>query len=110
MDNNNMKRNSTLFVIREVQIEPVHIHLKKKRERGAWVAQSGKHLTLAQVKISWFVSSSPASGSVLTAQRLEPALDSLPPSLSALPQLVLSLCLSKLMEKKFFFLKKDNSK
>ena len=27
--------------------------------RGAWVAQSVKHLILAQVMISWFVSSSP---------------------------------------------------
>ena len=38
----------------------------------SWVAQSVKHLTSAQVMISWFVSSSPASGSVLTAQSLEP--------------------------------------
>ena len=34
-----------------------------------------------------------ASGSVLTAQRLEPVLDSVSPSLSALPSL--ALCLSK---------------
>ena len=32
---------------------------------GTWVAQSVKHLTLAQVMISQFLSSSPASGSVL---------------------------------------------
>ena len=38
---------------------------------GAWVAQSVKHLTLAQVMISWLVSSSPTSGSVLTARSLE---------------------------------------
>ena len=44
--------------------------------RGAWVAQSVKGLTSAQVMISQFVSLSPASGSVLTAQSLEPALDS----------------------------------
>ena len=37
---------------------------------GAWVAQSVEHPTLAQVMISWFMSSSPASGSVLTAQSL----------------------------------------
>ena len=35
-----------------------------------------------QVMISRFVSSSPASGSVLTAQSLEPAWDSVSPSLS----------------------------
>ena len=49
---------------------------------GAWVAQSIKRLTSAQVMISWSVSSSPASGSVLTARSLEPASDSLSPSLS----------------------------
>ena len=48
---------------------------------GAWVAQSVKHLTSAQVMISQSVSSSPASGSVLKAQRLEPASDSVSPSL-----------------------------
>ena len=39
-------------------------------------------LASAQVTISQFVSSSPASGSVLTAQSLEPAWDSVSPSLS----------------------------
>ena len=47
------------------------------------MAQSVEHLTLAQVMISELMSSSPASGSVLTAQSLEPASDSVPPSLSA---------------------------
>ena len=56
---------------------------------GAWVAQSVEHPTSARVMISRFVGSSPASGSVLTAQSLEPASDSVSPSLSAL--LVLSL-------------------
>ena len=46
------------------------------------MAQSVKHPSLAQVAHSWSVSSSPALGSVLTAQSLEPALDSVPPSLS----------------------------
>ena len=46
------------------------------------------------VMISQFVSSSPAWGSVLTAQSLESASDSVPPSLSAPPLLVFSLCLS----------------
>ena len=61
---------------------------------GAWVAWSVKRPTLAQVMVSWFVSSSPASGSVLTAQNLEPALDSVSPSLSAHPLLTLCLSLS----------------
>ena len=38
--------------------------------------------TLTQVTISQLVSSSPTSGSVLTAQSLEPALDPVSPSLS----------------------------
>ena len=49
---------------------------------GAWVAQSVKRLTSAQVMISRSVSSSPATGSVLTAQNVEPALDSVSPSVS----------------------------
>ena len=40
----------------------------KKPSRGAWVAQSVGCLTLAQVMISRFVTLSPTSGSVLTAQ------------------------------------------
>ena len=62
--------------------------------RSARVAQSVKHLTLAQVVISRFKSWSPAKGSVLTAQSLEPASDSclsLSLSLSAPPLLILSL-------------------
>uniref|UniRef100_A0A667GN83 GB1/RHD3-type G domain-containing protein n=1 Tax=Lynx canadensis TaxID=61383 RepID=A0A667GN83_LYNCA len=49
---------------------------------GAWVAWSVKRPTSAQVMISRSVSSSPASGSVLTAQSLEPVSDSVSPSLS----------------------------
>ena len=56
---------------------------------GAWVAQSVKRPTSAQVMISRFVSSSPMSGSVLTAQSLEPASDSVSPSPSAPPPLAL---------------------
>ena len=59
------------------------------------MAQSVKRKTSAKVMILWFVSSGPASGSVLAAQSLEPASDyyvSL--SLSAPPQLVLALSLS----------------
>ena len=72
---------------------------------GAWVAQLIKRLTSAQVMISWFVGSSSALGSVLTAQILEPASDSVSPSLSAPPPLVLCLCLSlrnKINIKKIF--------
>ena len=60
-------------------------------EGGAYTAQSVKLLTSAQVMISRFLSSSPASGSVLTAQSLEPASDSVSLSLSAPPLFTLSL-------------------
>ena len=50
---------------------------------GAWVAQLVERLTSAQVMISQFVGSSPALGSVLTAESLELDLDSVSPSLSA---------------------------
>ena len=63
---------------------------------GTWVAHSAKRLTSAQVMISRFVSLSPASGSVLMARGLEPASESVSPSLSAPPHLhSVSLCLSK---------------
>ena len=61
--------------------------------RGAWVAQSVERPTSAQVMISRFMSSSPASGSVLPARSLEPASDSVSPSLSDPPPLVLCLSL-----------------
>ena len=57
------------------------------------MAQSVKHLTSAQVMISRLVGSSPMSGSVLTAQSLEPASDSVSP-ISVPPRLVLSTSLS----------------
>ena len=47
--------------------------------------------------------SSPASGSVLTAQSLEPALDSMSPSLSSPSLFALCLSLSKINTKKKFF-------
>ena len=47
----------------------------------AWVAQLVECLTSAQVMISWYLSLSPALGSVLTARSLEPALDSVSLSL-----------------------------
>ena len=60
---------------------------------GTWVAQSVERPTSAQVMISQLVSSSPASDSVLTAQSLEPALDSMFHTLSAPSPLMLCLCL-----------------
>ena len=65
------------------------------------MAQSVECLTSAQVRISQRVGSSPASGSVLTAQSLEPALDSVSPSLSAPPLLILPLSLSNEIKFKF---------
>ena len=63
---------------------------------GAWMVQSVKHPTLAQVMISQFVSSSPMLGFVLAAQNLEPALVSVSPPLPLpLPcSCSVSLCLS----------------
>ena len=57
---------------------------------GTWVTQLVKHLTLAQVMILWTMSSSPATDFVLTAQSLEPASDSVAPSLFS--PLVLAFC------------------
>ena len=68
------------------------LDLTSKDLWGAWVAQSVKCPTSAQVLISRFVGSSPTLGSVLTVQSLEPACDSVSPSLSAPP--LLELCLS----------------
>ena len=64
------------------------------------MAQSVQHLTSAQVMISRFVSSSSASGSVLTAQSLEPASDSVSPSLSAPPSIMLCLSVSLSLKNK----------
>ena len=59
-----------------------YLDLNHGSPRGAWVAPSVTHPTSAQVMISRSVSSSPTSGSVPTAQGLEPASDSVSPSLS----------------------------
>ena len=61
---------------------------------GSWVAELVKRPTLAQVMISQFVGSSPASGSVLTAWSLEPASDSVSPHLSLCPSPACTLSLS----------------
>ena len=60
------------------------------------MAWSVKHLTLAQVMILQFVGLSPASVSVLIAQILESASDSVSPSLSVPPPLALCFSLSKI--------------
>ena len=58
------------------------------------MAQSVERPASAQVMISRFVGLSPVLGSVLTARSLEPASDSVSPSLSAPPLLMLCLSLS----------------
>ena len=75
------------------------------------MVQSAKCQTSAQVMISQFVGSGPALGSVLTAQSLEPASDSVARSLSASPLLMLCLSLSKINKtlKKNFFLMTNNA-
>ena len=64
------------------------------------MAQLDKRPTSAQVMISRFVGSSPVSGSVLTAQSLEPASDSVSLSLFLCPSSAYILSLSKINIKK----------
>ena len=71
------------------------------------MAQSVKRRTSAQVMISQFVSSSPASGSGLTAQSLEPASDSVSPSICDPPLLI--LCLSLKINKNVLKIKKNKT-
>ena len=68
------------------------------------MAQSVELLISAQIMISQSMGSSPASGSVLTAQSLEPASDSVFPSLSAL-RCSCSVCLSLSPSKNEYTLK-----
>ena len=93
------------MVKQQALVQNKNSRIRLKISRGSWVAQSVKRPTSAQVMISPFVSLSPASGSVLTAQSLEPALNSVSPSLSALPLLSLSLSLSLFLS---LFLSKIN--
>ena len=69
--------------------------LKNSTGWGAWVAQSVERPTSAQVTISRSVGSSPASGSVLTAQSLELVSDSVSPSLCDPPPFMFCLSLSQ---------------
>ena len=68
------------------------------------MAQSVEHPTWAQVTISQFVGSSPVLGSVLTSHSLQAGSDSISPSLSAPPPLMLcpSLSLKHKYTLKFF--------
>ena len=69
------------------------VPLKNTSVWGAWVASSIKLLTVAEVVISRLLSSSPTSGSVLTARSRKPASDSVSPSLCSSPPHALSLSL-----------------
>ena len=60
------------------------------------MAQLVNLLTWAHVMISLFMGLGPASSSVLTTQSLEPASDSVSPSLSAPPLLAVCFSLSKI--------------
>ena len=65
----------------------------KKKGGGCHLGGSvTKRLTLAQVMISQFASLSPASGSVLAAQTLEPVLDSVSLSFSLCPSSCMLAC------------------
>ena len=74
--------------------------MEKETYRGTWVARSVERLTSAQVMISPFVSSNPAWVSALTARSLEPASDSVSPSPSAPPSLMLGLSVSLFLKNK----------
>ena len=87
-----------------IRITTITNRIQMERHRDAWLAQPVKQWTSAQVTISQFTSSSPASGSVLAVQTLEPASDAVCSSLSA-PSLC-SLSLSKINK----HLKKLNGK
>ena len=78
----------------------LHVSFKTWALRDTWVARLVKGPTSAQVMTLRFVTSSPALGSVLTTQSLEPALDSVSPSLC---ELTLCVCL-------YFSLSKINTK
>ena len=78
--------------------------------RGAWLAQSVKHPTSTQVTISWFMSLSPALGSVLIAQSLEPASDSVSPSLPLSHSYCFSVCLALFLKRKKIKVKEQKSK
>ena len=73
----------------------LNLNFKRKHKKGRLGGSVVGRLTSAQVMISPFPSLSPALGSVLTAQSLEPVSDSMSPTLSASPPLTLCLSLSQ---------------
>ena len=77
----------------EISKSQQHSYIRTHNWRGPWVAQSVQQPISAQVMISQLVGSGPTSGSVLTARSLEPASDSVSPSLSAPSLLMLGLSL-----------------
>ena len=66
----------------------------KNQGEPGWLSQLSVRLQLRSPSLQ-FVSLSPAPGSVLTAQSLDPALDAVSPSLSAPPPLMLCPSLSQ---------------
>ena len=80
---------SFLQVLWSWQAAHQELPVKGRTTGGAWVAQSVKRPTSAQVKISRLASSRPPIG--LSAVWEEPTLDPLSPSLSAPPPFFLSL-------------------
>ena len=87
-----MDNNQVLFFERILGInKPMR---KVHTFRGTWVAQSVGRPTSAQVMVSQLVGSSPASGSVLTAQSLSLLRILCLPFSAATPLTLLSLSLS----------------
>ena len=85
----------------KTEVRPIlNLPYSKLNPRGAWVTQSVKRLTLAQVMIFRLVSWGPASGSVLTDRSPEPPSDSVSLSLCPSPILSASLSLRSKHEKK----------
>ena len=82
--------------VKRLLTDIIVILVTKLKNVGRLGGSSIEHPTSAQVMISWLTSSSPASGSVLTAQSLEPASDSVSPSLCPSPIHALSLAVSKI--------------
>ena len=75
-----------------------------KNLRSTWMVQLVKGPASAQVMISPFLSSMHTSRPMLTAQSLEPVSESVSPSLSVPPLLMLCLYLSKININKKIFL------
>ena len=89
-----------------VKTEGKEINSESTRLGAPVWAQLVPRPTSAQVTISWFMSLSPTSGSVLTAQSLDPASDSVSPSLSAPPHLMLCPSVSLSVSQKQINIKK----